>query len=139
MKTTMMAAVILLVAAAPSYAQPLPQVPASVGDHALGVPTENLDGLATGHRASKLINAPLYNDQGQKVGKIGDLVVTADGKVTAAIVDVGGFLGVGKRQVAIALQRIVSVKDKLTLSGATKENLQKLPEFQYNKPTVAPI
>ena len=134
----MLLAAVVLSCAAPVYAQAISQTPTSVGDHALGIPTDELDGLAIGHRASKLIGATVYNESGQKLGKVTDVVIKGDGTVSAAIVDVGAFLGVGKRQVAVSLRRLVSVKDKLTLQGATKESLMKVPEFQYNKETVVP-
>src|SRR4249920_794552 len=61
----------------------------------LGVAVAETELVAAGYRARKLIGAPVYNDQDQRVGKIEDLVITPDGKVSVAVLDVGGFLGVG--------------------------------------------
>ena len=57
--------------------------------------TTQMDVIAEGWRASKLIGASVYNDSNQKVGKIGDLIIAPDGSISVAILDVGGFLGLG--------------------------------------------
>jgi len=84
-----------------------------------------------GHRASKIIGTPVYNEQGEKVGDIDDLIVTPDRTLSYAIVSVGGFLGLGGRLVAIPVEQIRAERDKLILPRATKEELKKVPEFQY--------
>ena len=52
-------------------------------------------------------------------------------RLSYAIVSVGGFLGIGKRLVAIPVEQLRDEKGKLILPGATKEALKALPEFQY--------
>jgi hypothetical protein len=56
----------------------------------LGVAVEQVDVVAMGWRASKLLNANVYNETNEKIGKIGDLIVAPDGSLSVAIVDVGG-------------------------------------------------
>lgn len=97
----------------------------------LGTTVEVTEAIAVGERASKLIGAPVYNDQDERVGTIDDLIVSLDRKVTYAVVSVGGFLGIGKRLVAIPVEQLRTGKDKVVLPGATKEALKALPEFQY--------
>jgi sporulation protein YlmC with PRC-barrel domain len=97
----------------------------------LGTSVEVTRAIAVGHRASKLIGAPVYNEQDEKVGNIDDLIITPDRSVSYAIVSVGGFLGLGRRLVAIPVEQIHDEKGRLTLPGATKEALKGLPEFQY--------
>jgi hypothetical protein len=46
-------------------------------------------------------------------------------------VSVGGFLGLGRRLVAIPVEQIRDEQGRLILPGATKEALKGLPEFQY--------
>jgi len=101
------------------------------GTVTLGTTTEVTQAIAIGHRASKLIGAPVYNEQDEKVGSIDDLIVTPDRALSYAIVSVGGFLGLGGRLVAIPVEQIRAERDKLILPGATKEELKKVPEFQY--------
>ncbi|MBX9961427.1 MAG: PRC-barrel domain-containing protein [Burkholderiales bacterium] len=85
-----------------------------------------------GWRASKLLGASVFNDQNQRIGKIEDMIVSPDGKVSAAVIEVGGFLGIGSHRVAIPVEKFADIKaQKLVLPGATKEALKALPEFQY--------
>jgi sporulation protein YlmC with PRC-barrel domain len=95
----------------------------------LGVTQIEEAAIAPGYRASKLLKQKVYNEQGQKIGRIEDLVVSPDGTLTAAVVDVGGFLGVAKHRVAIPVKQFTSLQPKITLPGATKEALKGLPEF----------
>jgi len=87
---------------------------------------------ATGYRASKLLHAAVYNAAGDKVGHIDDFIVGSSNGVTVAIVSVGGFLGLGKRHIAVpAVLFKMNSKGKLELANATKDELKSLPEFNY--------
>ena len=97
----------------------------------LGTTVETTQAIAVGHRASKLIGAPVYNEQEERVGSIDDLIISPDRSVSFAVVSVGGFLGLGGRLIAIPVEQLREEKDRLILPGATKEALAKLPEFQY--------
>jgi sporulation protein YlmC with PRC-barrel domain len=97
----------------------------------LGASVEVTRAIAVGHRASKLIGAPVYNEQEEKVGNIDDLIITPDRSLSFAILSVGGFLGLGGRLVAIPVEQIRDEQGRLILPGATKEALKGLPEFQY--------
>jgi hypothetical protein len=97
----------------------------------LGTSVEVTQGIAVGHRASKIIGAPVYNEQDERVGSIDDLIITPDHSLSYAVVSVGGFLGLGRRLVAIPVEQLRDEKGKLILPGATKEALKALPEFQY--------
>lgn len=99
----------------------------------LGISAAEVDAVAVGYRASKLIGATVYNDQREKIGKIGDLIVQPDGTLSLAIVDVGGFLGLGEHPVAIPVSQFSDVKPRVVLPGATKDALKALPPFQYAK------
>jgi hypothetical protein len=97
----------------------------------LGTTMEVTQAIAVGHRASKLIGAPVYNEQEERIGSIDDLIISPDRAVSFAVVSVGGFLGLGGRLVAIPVEQLREEKDRLILPGATKEALTKLPEFKY--------
>jgi sporulation protein YlmC with PRC-barrel domain len=98
----------------------------------LGITIEEKAIIAPGYRASKLVKADVYNDKGEKIGKIGDLIVAPDGKLSVAVVDVGGFLGVKRHHVAIPVKQFSEVSPKkVVLPGATKDALKQLPEFTY--------
>jgi sporulation protein YlmC with PRC-barrel domain len=95
----------------------------------LGVTRIEADLVAPGLRASKLLKQKVYNEQNQKIGEIDDLVIAPDGSLAAAVVEVGGFLGVGKHHVAIPVKQFTAIHPKVVLPGATKDALSKLPEF----------
>lgn len=89
---------------------------------------------ATGYRASKLLGADIYNGQGEKIGKLDDFIVGSNANVSVAVIAVGGFLGMGARKVAVPATLLESNDQGQTvLPGATKEELEALPEFQYAK------
>ncbi len=87
--------------------------------------------LATGYRTSKVVGATVFNEGNEIVGKIDDLIVTPNDRVPFAVLSVGGFLGVGTSYVVIPYSNLELRDDKVILRGATKESLQKLPEFKY--------
>src|SRR5687767_6174207 len=63
----------------------------------ISVSTIELRELATGWSAKKqILGENVYNDAGDKVGEINDLIVTPDKALSYAIVGVGGFLGVAE-------------------------------------------
>ena len=116
------------VIAATAYAQDKAPVAGLVP---LGVAVVETEAVATGWRASKLMHADVYNDSNQKIGKIDDFIVSPDGKLSVAVVDVGGFLGLAAHRVAIPVEQFGKVAPKVVLKGATKEALKALPEFKY--------
>lgn len=104
-----------------------------VGKIVIGVSETEAVGIARGYRASKLLGAAVYNEHDEKVGKVGDMIIRPNDTLSFAIVDVGGFLGVGKRHVAIPVKQFTSVYPKVVLPGATKDALKSLPPFEFAK------
>lgn len=102
-----------------------------VGRAVLGVTVAEAELVAKGHRASKLLKSEVYNDSGDKIGEIDDLVISSDGKVSVAIVEVSRFLGLKRHRVAIPVQQFTALYPKVVLPGATKQALQALPKFEY--------
>src|SRR5690606_36166475 len=97
----------------------------------LGASAEETELIAHGWRMSKLRNADVHNDAKEKIGTLDDFIVTKDGKLVMAIVDLGGFLGYGDYKVAVPVHRFSQVVPQVILPGATKEKLRKLPRFDY--------
>jgi sporulation protein YlmC with PRC-barrel domain len=81
----------------------------------------------------KILGKPVYNDTGQKVGVVDDLIVAPDKAISYGIVGAGGFLGIDKHDVAIPANQFKDVGGKLTLPGATKDALKAMPKFTYAK------
>jgi hypothetical protein len=57
--------------------------------------------VTVGYRASKLLGTPVYNELEETVGNIDDLIITPHRTLSLAILSVRGFLGLGRRLVAI--------------------------------------
>jgi sporulation protein YlmC with PRC-barrel domain len=94
--------------------------------------TLDVHSAAEGYRASKLIGSSVVNDQNEKIGTVEDIIIGKD-KVLFAVLQVGGFLHIGGRMVAVPFQSLVLEDNgtKIKLPGATQEALKKLPEFKY--------
>ncbi|MDB5365700.1 MAG: photosystem reaction center subunit [Rhodospirillales bacterium] len=86
-----------------------------------------------GWRASKVVGATVKNDHDETVGKIDDLIVGRNDQVLYAVVGVGGFLGVGEKNVVVPYQLFRYGEKVVILPGATKEALKNLPKFEYQK------
>ena len=90
--------------------------------------------VGEGYRASKLLGTKVENEKNEKIGTLDDLVITTDQKLFA-VLQVGGFLGLGGHLIAVPYETL-AIDDhgrKITLPGASKDALQKLPEFQFPK------
>ena len=87
--------------------------------------------VAAGYRASKVIGSSVLNDANETIGKIDDLLVTRDGKEPYAVLSIGGFLGMGTHMVVVPYDTLKFVEKNVTLPGGTKEGLRMLPEFKY--------
>ena len=87
--------------------------------------------LAAGYRASKVIGSSVVNDAHENIGTIEDLLVSPDGKQPYAVLSIGGFLGMGTHLVVVPYETLKFVDKKVILSGGTKDGLKMLPEFKY--------
>jgi hypothetical protein len=74
-----------------------------------------------------------YNENKERVGKIGDLIVAPDGELSFAIIGAGGFAGVARHDVAIPIEQLQLQGGKFILAGATKAAIKALPKFEYAK------
>jgi sporulation protein YlmC with PRC-barrel domain len=99
------------------------------------------DGSAGGWRASKLIGASVYGPDNASIGEIGDVLIAPDGKISAVIVSVGGFLGAADKDVAIPFQALSITRgsaegaiDKIKVSYS-KQQLTDAPRFAFDQPT----
>ncbi|HYZ63929.1 MAG TPA: PRC-barrel domain-containing protein [Acetobacteraceae bacterium] len=88
--------------------------------------------VAQGYRISKLVGKGVQNDKDEKIGSLDDVIVTNDRKLFS-ILQVGGFLGLGARLIAVPYEQLQITDDgrKIVLPGASKAQLEKLPEFRY--------
>jgi sporulation protein YlmC with PRC-barrel domain len=102
------------------------------GQATVGVTIEELKIVLLGWSAKhKLLGHNVYNDTNEKLGRIDDIIVSPKREVSYAIIGVGGFLGIAKKNVAIPMDQLKFQRDKLILPGASKEAVKAMPEFQY--------
>ncbi len=88
--------------------------------------------LAMGWSVKKtLMGKTIYNDAGVKVGKVEDLIISPDKNVSYVIVGAGGFVGIGRHDVAVPVAQIQDKAGKLVMAGATKESIKAMPGFTY--------
>ena len=62
-------------------------------------------------RASKLIGLNVYNDQNEKLGDISEILLDKSGKVDGVVIGVGGFLGMGKHDILVQLDKLKFVNE----------------------------
>ena len=104
------------------------------GSTTTGISVEELKTIARGWSATKqILGKPIYNDKNEKVGDVDDLIIAPDSSLSYAIIGVGGFLGLGERQVAVPANHLKHTEGRIVLPGATKEALQAMSSFQYAK------
>ena len=84
--------------------------------------------------SEKLTGAKVYDSNDEVIGEVGTLVLSDDGQVTKAIIDVGGFLGMGEKPVALDLAEVDILRnqagdDVRVYLTKTKEELEAMPAF----------
>lgn len=92
--------------------------------------------------ASTYIGQSVYNAADESIGEINDLIMKKDGGVEAAVIGVGGFLGIGEKDVAVPFDRITIAEqpdtDKLKLTTTeTADTLKAAPEFKTKAQKIA--
>ncbi|MCB1883284.1 MAG: PRC-barrel domain-containing protein [Geminicoccaceae bacterium] len=87
--------------------------------------------VAGGFTADQLMDKDLYGAGGKEVGEIEDLLIGQDGKsVDAVIAEVGGFLGIGQRKVAVPLDSVQHGSDGGLTVNMTEDQLKELPAME---------
>lgn len=92
--------------------------------------------------ANTYIGQSVYNAADESIGSINDLIMEKDGGITAAVIGVGGFLGIGEKWVAvpfgnIAISQAPDSGDVKLTTTETAESLQAAPEFKTLSQKVA--
>ncbi len=68
-------------------------------------------------RASKVVGLNVYNEKNENVGSINDLLMDKSGGIKAAVISVGGFLGMGARLVAVPFDKIKFSTEPVAYTG----------------------
>lgn len=82
-----------------------------------------------------LTGARLYGTKDEDIGEINSLIVDDSGQITRAILDIGGFLGLGEHQISVTLDELSILReadgtDFRVFIDATKEQLEAQPEYE---------
>jgi sporulation protein YlmC with PRC-barrel domain len=93
------------------------------------------DAMTTGQiSASDLLNETVMNEANESIGDVNDVIIDADGKIASVVVGVGGFLGMGEKEVALEFDKLKFAKDTdndlVVTTAATKESLQAAPSYK---------
>ena len=86
--------------------------------------------------ADKLDDANVYGLNGEEIGEIDEIILTADGQIDRVVLEVGGFLGIGEREVAVPFDRMTILRrtgvadDFRIYIDSTQERLEALPEYE---------
>ena len=84
--------------------------------------------------AEDFIGTTVYGANDENVGEIGDVILSSDGtKVEAVTIDVGGFLGIGEKEVAVSMDNLSFMRDEngnmYLYTQFTREQLEAQPEY----------
>ena len=83
----------------------------------------------TNVQAGDLSGADVVTMRGEEVGEIDQ--IASSGDQLYAIIEHGGFLGIGEEQIAIPLERIAMRGDEVILLGLSEEQLAQMPEYDF--------
>jgi hypothetical protein len=118
--------------APPPAAAPAPEAPAAA---AVGTPATVLDD----QQVVSVLGRSVRGREGEDMGRIVDVIVNRAGQVRAAIIDFGGFLGVGSRKVAVDWRALrfepTGKPDRITLD-LTRNSVRLAPEYKEGSPIV---
>jgi PRC-barrel domain protein len=87
---------------------------------------------------SEYYRQPVYDPADQKLGQVVDILVEKDGQAPAAIVSVGRFLGLKRKDIAVpfsALQRLHKERKPYLVLDMSEETLNSAPAFKFNRVT----
>jgi len=129
MKKTLLIAALSIAATLGAIGSASAQV---AGATSLGVSVTELNEIALGWSAKKsILGKTIYNDSGEKIGKVQDLIIAPDKSVSYLIIGAGGFVGIGRHDVAIPATQIQEQSGRLVMAGASKEVVKSMPRFEY--------
>ena len=84
--------------------------------------------------ASAIIGKSAYNSQDESIGEVNDLVTDRSGKILAALIGVGGFLGIGEKDVAVRFEDLKFARDESNnlkvVLNVNKDTLASAPDYR---------
>ena len=93
--------------------------------------TDPAVGTTASIRTSEFVGEAVYGADGEEVGEVGDVVLGTDGEVKSVVIDVGGFLGIGTKEVAVGMESVTLTMnadgDRELRTMLTREDLERHP------------
>jgi sporulation protein YlmC with PRC-barrel domain len=86
---------------------------------------DSLDTLGT----DEIVGKTVVSQQDEEIGEIEEVVMDPASQQQLAVIDVGGFLGIGEKSVAVAFDQLQLADDGRVRSDLTRETLQSQPEY----------
>jgi len=77
----------------------------------------------------EIVGKKVVSQQGEEIGEIEDVVVDTSSQTKLAVIDVGGFLGIGEKSVAVSFDQLELSDDGRVRSDLTRETLESQPEY----------
>jgi sporulation protein YlmC with PRC-barrel domain len=82
-----------------------------------------------------ILGKTVYNDAGEKIGKVEDMIISPRQNVSYLIIGAGGFVGIGRHDVAVPVAQVREEGGKILMAGATKDTIKSMPPFDYASDT----
>jgi len=82
----------------------------------------------------RFIGKAVYGAKGNSVGELNNLLIAPDGRVRAAIIEFGGFLGIGEHKIAIPWDQLNVQGDRLTVN-MTEDQVKAMPRWNKDRPS----
>jgi sporulation protein YlmC with PRC-barrel domain len=106
------------------------------GSTAASVTLTERHALAMGWSARRsVLGKTVYTEAGQKIGQVQDIIIAPGGKVSYLIIGAGGFVGIGRHDVAVPAAQVRDHGGRLEMPGATQDVVRTIPRFDYANDT----
>jgi hypothetical protein len=128
---------IVLAQAEPSQSRTTPAEPSVANRPAGGTETPAV--VVNGDNADALLGKPVQSANGDDMGRVVDVIIDRGGMIRAAIIDFGGFLGVGTRKIAVDWRVLNFAKTndmKSIFADLSQEQLRTAPAYRPGEPVV---
>ena len=133
MRSTTFALFAIFLAASTASAQQPQSETSPTGTGATPIPGIDDAALKGSARVTKVIGAKVYGGD-TSIGQIEDVLVDLDRRtVTALILSVGGFLGVGEKLVAVPVDQVKVGKEARFTTDLSRDQLTRAPAFDPRK------
>jgi hypothetical protein len=118
----------------PGGAAPTPQEDDKSKGEKTSVPATVIDG----EQLESVLGIEALSSTGETMGRVVDIIVDRSGQIRAAIIDFGGFLGVGSRKIAVDWRSLhfEPKKTGLVVANLTKDQLRVAPVYKAAEPVV---